>query len=355
MAESSQERTEEATPRRKQEARKKGQVAKSNDLVGAAVLLATLVALPSAISQIGAGLMKGTRSSLTNLPSEMDFRTLTGFFFDNLQPVLVGFAMLVGTTMLVGVGANIAQIGLRFTTEPITPTFNKINPLNGLQRMFSRQSLFEGAKATAKAFLFFYLAWGAISAHWDRIVGLSFSRPDHAMATVGGLARDIILRVGMAWFIVAAIDYFVQRKAHDKRLRMTKEEVKQEMKESETSPELRAAMAQRRRKLSKQRVNDAVKRASVVITNPTHFAVALEYDPDKQHAPVVVAKGQDFLALRIRELAGKEGVPIVPNPPLARAIYRECEVGDAIPRELFQPVAEVLAFVWKTVKSARKG
>jgi flagellar biosynthetic protein FlhB len=161
--------------------------------------------------------------------------------------------------------------------------------------------------------------------------------------------REIGLKVGFVWLGLAGLDYFLQRKQTDKQLRMTKEEVKQEMKEMEGSPELRAAIAQRRRKLSR-RMMQAVKTADAVITNPTHYAIAIKYETGKMHAPQVVAKGVDLIALRIREVAKESKVPIVPNPPLARQLYKKCELGDYVPRELFQAVAEVLAYVYKTLR-----
>jgi len=167
---------------------------------------------------------------------------------------------------------------------------------------------------------------------------------------VGTLLRSIVIKVAISWLVLAAIDYFFQRKQVDKQLKMTKEEIKQEMKQAETSPELKAAQHRRRRQLSKGRMMQSVKKADVIITNPTHYAIALSYDSDKHTAPVVVGKGVDILAAKIREVAAENRVPIVPNPPLARALYKQCEIGDPVPKDLFQPVAEVLAYVYKTLK-----
>jgi len=185
-------------------------------------------------------------------------------------------------------------------------------------------------------------------------MGLSWLSPQAAIATVGLLLRSIAIKVAISWLVLAAVDYFFQRKQVDKQLRMTKEELKQEMKNAETSPELKAAQHRRRRQLSKGRMMQAVKTADVVVTNPTHYAVALMYDPEKHSAPIVVAKGADILAAKIREVAGENKVPIIPNPPLARALYKQCEIGDPVPKELFQAVAEVLAYIFKTLKRLKK-
>jgi flagellar biosynthesis protein FlhB len=196
------------------------------------------------------------------------------------------------------------------------------------------------------------VAYSVVAANWTQLMALAWLPPLAAMAVVGEIMRTMAIRVALIWLALAAIDYFYQRKRLDKELRMTKEEVKQEMKEMEQSPELKRAIAIRRRKLSR-RMMQAVKSASVIVTNPTHYSVAIVYEAGKAHAPQIVAKGSDHLAFRIREIATENDVPIVPNPPLARALYKHCEVGDFIPREYFQPVAEVLAYVYRTVKRIR--
>jgi flagellar biosynthetic protein FlhB len=237
--------------------------------------------------------------------------------------------------------------------EALNPSLSRVNPLSGMKRLFSRRAVFEGFKAAFKAGLFTLVAWSAIQSHWNELLSLSALPPAASISVVGALLKTLALRIAILWLFLAAIDYFFQRKQVNKELMMSKEDLRQEMKETETSPELKAAIAARRRKLSKSRMMQAVREADVVITNPTHYAVAVKYEPGKDHAPHVVAKGADLLAARIRELASEHRVPIVPNPPLARTLYRKCEIGDAIPRELFQPVAEVLAYVYRTIKKVR--
>jgi len=302
---------------------------------------------------MGAGFMLGMSTGFRNIPTDMGFESVGRYCWSVAQPSLPGLAFLVATAMIVGVSANFAQVGFMLSGEAIVPSFQKLNPMNGLKRLFSFSATFDGAKALAKSALFGWVVYSAITSSWSQMISLSWASPLGALAWMGGIIYGIGMKVGLMWLAMASIDYFYQRKQIDKRLRMTKEEIRQEMKDAETSPELRAAIAQRRRKLSRGRMMEAIKKADVVITNPTHYAIAISYEPEKAHAPAVVAKGADILAARIRELAKEHKIPIVPNPPLARALYKQCEIGDFVPRDLFQAVAEVLAFVYRTLKTVK--
>ncbi len=353
MPESAQEKTEDATPRRRRDARRKGTVAKSNDLTSALVVFALLMVLPTAIGMLGTGFMTGIKTGLTNIPTSTDIRAIGGRSLSILQPAFGGLLLIIATAMAVGVASNLGQVGFVLSAEALTPSFNKLNPLNGLKKLFSRQSAFEGMKASLKSGIFIFLAWSVISANWNTLFGLAYLTPLAALAAMAELMRAIAFKVALAWLALAALDYFFQRKQVNQQLKMTKEEVKQEMKDAETSQEMKMAMHRRRRQLSKRRLSEAMRNASVVITNPTHFAVAISYEAGKDHAPTVVAKGQDFMAARIRELASEYKIPLVPNPPLARTLYKKCEVGDYVPRELFQAVAEVLAYVYRTLNKLR--
>lgn len=350
-----QERTEDATPRRRSDARKKGTVARSTDLTGALVLLTLSIALPAAVNQMGSQTLIALQSAMANVPSDPSFASIGSFATAILRPGLVAFAIVAGSAMAVGLAANFAQVGFVLSGEAMQPSLEKLNPLNGFKRLFSARAGVEGLKTIAKSLLFGYIAYASVAGHWDQMIGLAWVTPVHAAAQIGETIHTVLVRVALVWLVIACLDYFFQRKQIDKQLRMTKEELKREMKDQETSPELRMAMAQRRRKLAKGRMMDRVKESDVVITNPEHFSVAIKYDRSKMHAPMVVAKGQDYLALRIRETAKSNRVPIVPNPPLARALYKKCEVGDFVPRDMFQAVAEVLAYVYRTIKKVKTG
>ncbi len=348
-----QERTEDASPRRKQQARKDGQVAKSQDLVGAVVTVVLVSAMPALVSSTGQGFIQAIRGSFATLPTDASVGSIGRSLSDSLGPTITGVLLLLVIAASVGLLVTVLQTGFNFSAKAITPSFQKIDPMSGAKRLFSTRQLMEGTKAFAKFVLFGWIAYSAIASNWEMFGNLSRVPPSVALASVAEAMRGVAMKVGMAWAVLAALDYFFQRKQMDKQLRMTKAEVKQEYKESEGSPEIKAARYQRRRKLMKQRMRDAVRTADVIVTNPTHFSVALKYDPEKSAAPIVVAKGVDHTAMKIREFAKEDRIPIVPNPRLARALYRQCEIGDAIPRELFAAVAELLAYVYRVLKQVR--
>lgn len=347
------ERTEEATPKRREEARKRGTVAKSTDLNGALVLFAVVLVLPSAASSFSSGILQAFRSVLGTGRTATGSSDFLRGAWTIAQPCLGALFTILMAAMVVGVLANVAQVGLVLSPQVMAPSLAKINPMEGFKRLFSIRVGMEGLKAFAKSFVFGFIAFQAVVSAWPQIIGIGWLQPASAAVSVGGLIHQILLRVAGAWLVVAVADYLFQRKQVDKQLKMTKDELKREMKENEASPELKSERYRRQRKLLKGRMMDQVKKADVVITNPTHYAVAIQYDRSKMHAPMVVAKGADYLALKIREVAAAEKVPIVPNPPLARRLYRKCDVGDFVPREMFQAVAEVLAYVYQTLRKVR--
>lgn len=348
------EKTEQATPRRRQEARRKGTVAKSTDVVGALTLLTAAGLAPSVTQAVGASLLSGFAAGTARTPNGVTTAQVTNHALGLLAAAAGAAAPLLLAMLIVGLVANFAQVGFVLSAEPMNPNFSKINPLTGFQRLFSKRAVFDGFKATAKMVVFAWVAWAAIQEQWTLLIGLGRLGAPQAATVVGGLAHTILLRVGIVWLVIAAVDYFFQRKEVDKQLMMTKDELKREMKEQEGSPEVKAAQYRRRRQLAKGSLASKLKSADVVVTNPTHFAVAIAYERSKMHAPMVVAKGQDYLALRIREFAKDLEVPVVENPPLARKLYKVCEVGDAVPRDLFGPVAEVLAYVYQTLKKVKR-
>lgn len=348
------EKTEDASPKRKLDAKKNGQVAKSQDLVGATVTIVLIASLPGLVSTIGQGFIQTIRSSFSNIPTEVSFGRIGQSVYDAASPALPGLSFLLLLAIGVGVFTTVAQTGFNVSFKSVTPSFEKINPMAGFKRLFSKRTLMEGAKSFAKFLLFGWIAYTAIASNWDVLGNLSQYPASIALAKVGEVMRGVGMKIAMVWGVIAIIDYVFQKKSMDKQLKMTKEEVKQEHKDSEGSPEVKAARYQRRRQLMKQRVRDAVRTADVVVTNPTHFAVALKYDPEKNAAPIVVAKGADVLAAKIKEFAKEDRIPIVPNIRLARALYKQCEVGDTVPRELFAAVAEVLAHVYKILGRMKK-
>lgn len=348
------EKTEKPTPKKLDDARKKGMVAKSTDLNGALMILALLLVLPFAAQNFGMGMIQALKSALANPAMSLDPYDLSRSSWVALRPGLTALAFILGTSMVVGVASNLAQVGVRITPEALTPKWEVLDPTKGLKRLLSKRSIFEAFKALAKGCVFGFVAFSAVRESYPQLIKLVWSHPGELASLVGSLVVKIGTRVGAVWLVIAGLDYFFQKKQNDQQLMMTKDELKREMKEQEGSPEVKGARMQRMRKLSRGRMMEAVKTADAIITNPTHYAVAVKYDRSKMHAPIVVAKGMDYLALRIRETATEHKVPIIPNPPLARKLYKHCEVGDFIPRDMFAAVAEILAFVYRNVKRVRE-
>lgn len=250
--------------------------------------------------------------------------------------------------MVVGILVNFLQVGAIFTTDPLRPRFDRINPLQGMKRLFSPRSFVELAKSLIKLGVAGTILWNSF-----RNEMMPFS--ERAMGMTGVTAIEgfwkilynVSIRIILALLALGILDYFYQRWEHAKSLRMTKKELKDEYKQMEGDPQIKSRIKQRQRQMAMRRMMQDVPKADVVITNPTHFAIALRYDAATMSSPQVVAKGEGYMAARIREIAEENKVPLVENPPLARAIYKAVEVGGTIPAELYQAVAEVLAFVYR--------
>src|SRR4051794_8288080 len=346
-------KTEKATPKRRQEARDKGQVARSQDLSGSVVLMATILALAAT----GPGLMKSLASCIRDtlaLASDSDTAVGTGLgdLLGHLgMTVLKGVAPVAGAAVVAGVLVNVAQVRPKITPKALKPDPNKINPLKGFKNVFGPNMLFEGAKSMVKMGLLGAIALVAVLPSIPEMAGMVGMSPATLLSTGAHMVLAIAIRGAVAYMGIGAIDYAWQRYRHEKNLKMDKEEVKRESKDQNISAEVKGAMRRRQMQAARARMMAAVPTADVVVTNPTHFSVALKYDRDML-APQVVAKGQDLIALQIRRVAAEHGVPVVPEPPLARSLHASVEVGHQIPEELFAAVAQVLAFVYRN--AARK-
>jgi flagellar biosynthesis protein FlhB len=350
-----EERTEAATPRKRGEARKRGQVAKSSDLNSIVVLLGLLFAL----SSVGGASAHTVSMYFHQIFSHLDTARLSSADVMQLggQAFMVLFRAvgpLMVTAMLIGILVNLAQVGPLWATEALKPDFNRLNPLVGAQRFVSPHSLMDLAKSCFKIGLISYIAFITLRSNYPRLAMMNRLDLSAGIALIGEVVFQMAFRIVTAMLVLAALDYAFQRYQHEKRLKMTKDEVKQEYKQLEGSPQLKARIRARQKEIAKKRMMAEIPTADVVVTNPTHFAVALKYDPQKGGAPLVVAKGADWLAQKIRELAQESDVPIVVNPPLARALYKQVEVGKEIPSELYGAVAEVLAFVYQINQRRRE-
>ncbi len=354
MADDAGEKTEQPTPKRRLEARKKGTVAKSQDLNGAVVMLGLALIVPSATHALSEGFIRGIDASMRGATKEFSYHNVQSTLVSIAMPGLMGMAMIFAICMTFGLLANFAQVGFVLSGETLKPSLAKLNPFEGFKRLFSMRSTVEAIKAIGKGLLFGYVTYQVIAGNWATLVSLSYYTPGEASLKVFEICHTILLRIAVVWLIIAALDYFYQRKEVEKQIKMTRDELKREMKEQEGSPEQKGERMRRGRKLSRGSLRDNVKKADVIITNPTHYAVAVSYKRNEMHAPMVVAKGQDYLALKIREMAKEFDIPIVPNPPLARTLHKNCEVGDHVPREQFAAVAEILAYVYKMIRTVKK-
>ena len=345
MAGRDAERTEKATPKRKREARRKGQVAKSPDVSGWLVVLAASLVVPVLIhagetrmvalwSQAGAVMADPSTSGA--------LAVMTTGFADMFALVLP----TVGLFAVVGVLANVVQVGFAFSGEAARPQFSRINPVAGIKRLFSGNAVWDLLKQLLKLGALVGLAYEAVIrlARQTLMSGAIGLGP--ALGAVGPTILGLVRATAVIGLVLAIADWAYKKHKLNKTLKMTKHEVKEEAKTQEGDPVIKRAVRRKMLTMSRMRMMAAVAGADVVVTNPTHFAVALRYEPRAGMAPRVVAKGADAVAARIREEAKRHGVPIVEDPPLARAIYGSCEVDAQIPRELFMAVARLLAFVF---------
>ncbi|MBN2212163.1 MAG: flagellar biosynthesis protein FlhB [Sedimentisphaerales bacterium] len=342
------EKTEAPTPRRLQEARQKGQVAKSNDLTAAVGLLVGLVMLYF----YGPTLLNGFLNLLNRTLGELGTVTSAKAFTEQgFHLLLRQVASLVGPFLLIiavaAAAINLMQVGFLFTTQPMTPSLDKISPLAGFKRLFSARTAMRLAMSLLKVAVITLVAFIFIRGDMPRLVNLSecdFTTVIHVGAF---LTFKLGLRLAFVLLVLALLDYAYQKYRTMRDLRMSREELKEELKRMEGDPIMRQRRRAVARQLAAQRMSQAVPRADVVITNPTHLAVALKYDHESMPAPKVVARGAGYIAQRIREIADEHGVPIVERKPLAQALYKSCEVGDYVPPELYKAVAEVLAYVFE--------
>lgn len=342
------ERTEAATPKRRQEARREGRVGKSVDLTVAPAFLGGLLILQA----VGSGFLPSMdgifRHSIAlagsrelTIPELQPFAWTLGFqALALVAPLMLG---VVAITLVAGVG----QVGVLFSAKAVAPQVSRLNPLSGLQRLVSPRGLVELLKAVVKIVLIGAVGFSVLSANQAQLVALIALPPALAAGTIAAIGVEIALKCGLAYLVLAALDYFYQRFEFEKSIRMSKEEVKQEIKQQEGSPEIKARIKRIQREMATRRMMAKVPKAAVVVTNPTHYAVALAYDAVADAAPRVVAKGVDLIALQIKRVAAEHEVPCVENVDLARTLYATVELDHEIPSELYQAVAEVLAYIYR--------
>ncbi len=348
-----QDRTEKATPKHRERARKKGQVARSADVGGSLVLAAGLFAItllgPSIVTSCQAA-FRDIFAAIANPAGATTAASLKGLMDTSLSTIALTFGPIAGICLATGVLAGVAQVG--FHPAPMTLDFRRINPISGIRNLFGPNLIFEALKAVAKIAV---VALVAALALVPGLTGLAaeLGIPPGALGTImGHRALAIAQRAALAYLLIAAVDYAWQRRRHERKLRMTKQELKDELRQYGLPAEVRSALRRRQMQAARARMMAAVPDADVVVANPTHFAVALRYDGSRT-APEVVAKGQDLIAAQIRRVAEDHDVPIVSDPPLARALHAGTEIGQTIPEELYAAVARVLAFVYRMARRQR--
>lgn len=347
------EKTEPATAKKLREARDDGQVSKSKELSAAVDLIVLFLVLKVFISYIGEKLLNifpllynKTADIINDSGGGMSVFTASSLINNVMGVILMILAPVFIIGVICGIIVNIFQVGWKITTKPMKPKGSKINPLSGFKRIFSKDSLFELVKSIAKIVLIIYVAYLAIKDHQNELFLLYEIPLLQVIILVGDIVINAGIRIGMVYLVVGFADWFYQKHKFNEDMKMTKQEVKDEYKNTEGNPEIKGRQKSKMREASQRRMMQDIPTADVVITNPTHLAVAIRYDAERNAAPMVVAKGEDFLAVKIREAAKEHNIEIVENKPLARMLYANVDIGAEVPPELYQAVAEVLAFVY---------
>jgi flagellar biosynthetic protein FlhB len=343
-----QEKTEPATPRKRNEARRKGQVAKSAELPAAFILVAVLLV----IVLFGGSLKNGLYGLFTAafseyLRMEITSETAMRIFSDLALRGTLMLAPIMLASFLVALAVNYVQVGFLFANDPLIPKLNKLDPIKGFKRIFSLRSLVNLAKSIVKFLIIGYLVYVTLMAEKDTLFALGGLPVEDLFGYAASVTMNLGLKIGAALIVLAILDYFYQRYEYLKGLRMSKQDIKDEHKMTEGDPLIKSRIRDKQRRMALRRMMQEVPKADVVITNPTHYAVALRYEASDMDAPQVIAKGADLVALRIREIAREHDIVIMENKPLARALYDKVEIGGFVPAELFQAVAEVLAYVYR--------
>lgn len=343
-----QEKTEKATPKRRQEARRKGQVARSADVPSSLIFLFVFMFL-----FLAGGLIAGEVIALFRLPFEqwllrdVTAETVMSVYEDVLWHFAIILLPIMAVSMVAGVTGNYVQIGALFTTETLKMKLDRLNPIQGAKRIFSRRALVEFLKSLLKFVVVAAVVVLVLRYHLEDLFQLSRVPVEAMAAKTGTMLVQMGLFVALTLVALSVPDYMYQRYDHEKNIRMSKQDIKDELKKTEGAPEIREKVKQKQRQMAMQRMMQEVPQADVIITNPTHYAVALTYDAETMDAPQVVAKGRGLVAKRIRDVAEEHEVPLMENRWLARALYEQVDLGQAVPPELFQAVAEVLAYVYR--------
>ena len=342
------EKTEKATPKKREDARKKGQTAKSQDVNTAIILLAVFLFLTFSASYIGDIVFDLFHQTFQEyMLMDLTENTVQVITMDLMKEI----ALLLGPIMLValiaGLFSNYIQVGVMFTAEPLQPKLEKIDPIKGFKRIFSLRAIVELLKSILKISFVGAITFVILWMNIDQVLSLSFKSVGDSLTTMASLTIQMGIAASLALLFLSLFDFLYQKYDFEKNIRMSKQDLKDEHKNIEGDPLIKSKIKQRQREMAMRRMMQEVPEADVVITNPTHFAIALKYDENKMDAPFVVAKGVDYMAQKIKYIAGENDIVMVENRPLARSLYDSAEIGDAVPEEFFKAVAEILAYVYR--------
>jgi len=354
MAEQDQERTEEATQQRREDFRRRGQVANTRELSSVLILLSSALALwllgRFFMQQLSDVITQSLGPFLLDAARRGDYVPAVLFAVKKAALIL---APLLGIFVVMGVASTVLQTGFLNNEEALTPKFERLNPVEGLKRLFSLRAAVEGLKAVLKLILVSAVVIVLVKEHLIKVPILVDFSINQMVAFAGDLTVRLLGGVGVFMGVLAAADYFFQRWQLEKQMRMTKQEVKEEHKSREGDPMIKARIRRIQREMANKRMMADVPKADVVVTNPTHIACAIQYDPATMAAPRLVAKGAGAVAEKIKAIAREHNIPVLENKPLARTLYKTLKIGQTIPRELFQAVAQVLAYVYKLKRKAK--
>lgn len=347
------EKTEPATAKKLREAREDGKVVKSKELTAAFDLIILFLVLKIFVSFVGNRLMNSFVDIYGRIPDfvrenavDVTEKSVAALMSDALIQILIVCVPFFAFGFVVTALISVIQVGWKVTGKPLQPKFDKFNPINGFKRIFSKDSIFELVKSILKIFVIVYVAYTSIRGHAQDIFILYEIPLMQAIMLCGTVIINAGLKISLVYLVIGLADFIYQKYRFNEDMKMTKQEVKDEFKNTEGNPEIKGRQRQRMREASRRRMMQDVPKADVVITNPTHFAVAIKYDAETSKAPVVLTKGEDYLAQKIKEAAREHHIEIVENKPLARMLYANVDIGQEIPPELYQAVAEILAMVY---------
>lgn len=343
------EKTEKATPKKRQDARKKGQVLKSQDVTAAVLLLFTfsflIVIAPSMYAGLKSFLLQTLHRNI--LIETLTIDSVMEMYFESLKEMAVIALPIMVVAMVAGIGANYFQFGLLFTTETLKIDLKKMDPIKGIKKIISVRAIINLIKSLLKVTFIGTVTTAVIVVYFADVISLALHSPAQSLATVAYLSAIMGIVASLMLVVLALLDYLYEKFEYEKQLKMSKQDLKDEHKNAEGDPLIKSKIKQRQREMAMRRMMQEIPSADVVITNPTHFAIALKYDEENMDAPRVVAKGTDFVAQKIKMIAKEHDVIMVENRPLARAMYDQVEIGDAVPEEFFKAVAEILAYVYR--------